>query len=714
MRLIATDVDTTSISYSIQSSAEGYFTVKTEQAGNVYAAVIETGNKKLDREQTPIMVFELYASDGKHRGLTEIQVNITDINDSPPRFPDDQTYVGYIREGRPAGSSVMFVQAVDDDFPFAGGNAKIKYDLTNNAGDRFKINPDTGLVTTLVEFDRDKDKSPYTITVRATDQGSTKQLTASHDATIYIVDANTHKPKFTQSIYRGTVPENAPPGYRITAVTATDSDIGPNAELEYIVTDGNDPHVFYLNPYNGTVHVSGIIDYEVKRSYKLTVNVSDRGMPLKEADQPAFVLITVTDTNDNAPVFNPKEYNKTILESVPVGTVVAKVTATDADSGTNAKFTFAIKKADVDDSYKIVPDPTNSNIGLVRTRLPLDREKSPVNHVVITATDTGGLEGRADVWLTLKDVNDNGPWFVPPYFEGKIKENIDAAQFVTRLSAYDPDPRPNNGPFTYNIFNGTINSNFKLVEPATFKNATSNVNSYGRFNREEKITWTIGVTGVDSGNPKKSNFTYVYVDVEDDNDNEPFDGSLKIIVNAYRGQFLCGSIGKPYYKDDDYDGDVNTYAIDSQSPGTYFTIDKNSGIITASPNIPMNSYTLKVKITETNRGSNTKTVTSSINVVVRRIDPAALQNGVSLQFTNLRKVEYFVGDYYDSVVGLLSDVFDTVEVFSVEKAPNAIMAVNIHFAAKSGGSYISRLDVINKLNGKKSDFENLGKCSNNS
>lgn len=707
MSLTATDVDSTSISYSIQASAEGYFEVETTKNGNFYTAVIKTGTKKLDRERTPIMIFELYASDGKHRGLTEIQVNVTDINDSPPRFPDDQIYVGYITEGRPNGSSVMFVQAVDDDFAFAGGNAKIKYDLTNDAGNRFKIDIDTGLVISNKIFNRDIDKTPYTITVRATDQGSSNQLTATHDATIYIVDANTHKPKFTQTIYRGTVPENAPPGYRITAVTATDSDTGPNAELEYVVVGGNDPHVFYLNPYNGTLHVSGIIDYEVKRSYKLNVTVSDRGIPLLQADKPAYILITVTDTNDNAPVFNPKEYNKTVLENVPIGTVVTTVTATDADSGTNAMFTFAIKKADVDDSYEIVPDPKNSNIGLVRTRIPLDREKSPVNHLVITATDTGGLEGRADVWLTLIDVNDNGPWFVPPYFEGKIKENIDAAQFVTRLSAYDPDPRPNNGPFTYSIYNGSVSNNFRLVEPATFKNATSNLNSYGRFNREDKITWKIGVTAVDSGNPKKSNFTFVYVDVEDENDNEPFDGSMKIFVNAYKGQFLCGSIGKPYYKDDDYDGDVNEYTIDSQSPGSYFTIDEKSGIITASPNIPMDSYELKVKITETIRG--TKTVTSTIKVEVRRVDPAALQNGVSLQFTNLRKVEYFVGDYYESVVRLLEGVLGNVEVFSVEKAPNAIMAVNVHFAAKSGDSYISRLDVIDKLNGKRSDFEKLGK-----
>jgi protocadherin Fat 1/2/3 len=674
-------------------------------------------------------MFTVFASDGIHEGRTEVKINLTDVNDVSPRFPSDQTYIGYVQENRPAGTSVMYVQAVDDDDPFSGGNAKIKYDLANSAGNKFSINADTGLIESRVKFNRDTTPKPFTVTVRATDQGSKNQLSSTKDATIYILDGNNNKPAFTQRIYRGTVPENAPPGYRVAAVSATDGDTGPNAELEFVVTNGNEPHSFYLNPFNGTVHVSGIIDYEVKKSYNLTVTVADRGMPPLEADKPAYVIITVTDTNDNAPVFVPDQYNTSVSEGVKEGTVVVKVTATDKDSGTNAKFDFSITKGNEDDLFKVVPDPKNPSIGLVMTRLPLDREKIPVHHLEITATDSGGLKDQADVWLTLDDVNDNGPWFQPPYFEGKVKENTDAAQFVTRLSAYDPDSPTNGGPFTYSIVNGTLSNNFRLVEPATYKNATSNVNSYGRFDRETTATWKIGVAAVDSGKPKKTNFTYLYVDVMDDNDNEPFDGSMVIVVNAYKGEFIGGPIGKPYYKDADYDGDVNTYVLYRQLPGSYFKVDPNSGNITADPKIPIGKYILNIKVTESSSSSGPrrnavnfpKTVTSSVRVLVRRIDPIAVNHSVALQFTDMRKVGYFVGDNYGSVVSVISGNLgvsrDKVEVFSVQKAPDRLLSVNVQFAVKDGDSYMKPKDgdsymkpkdVIDKLTDKKAEFIKLG------
>lgn len=723
IRLTATDVDSSSISYSLGSRAKDYFTVRTEYESGTkkYVGIIQTGNKKLDREESPIKMFTVYASDGTLRGQTEVKINLTDVNDRSPRFPSDQVYIGYVQENMPSDTSVMYIQAVDDDDPFTGGNAKIKYDLKNSAGNKFSIDPDSGLIKTRVKFSRDNQPTSYVVTVRATDQGSKNQLTSTKDATIYIVDGNDKKPAFTKTIFRGTVPENAPPGYRVTAVSATDDDTGPNAELEFVVTNGDEPLAFYLNPFNGTVYVTGIIDYEVKKSYNLTVTVADRGMPPLKADKQAYVLITVTDTNDNAPVFAPDQYNKTISEGVPVGTAVLKVTATDKDSGTNAKMDFTITKGNEDDLFKVEPDPKDPNVGLVITRLPLDREKIPIHHLEITATDSGGLKDTADVWMTLEDVNDNGPWFKPPFFVGKVKENLDAAQFVTLLSAYDPDSASNGGPFTYSIVNGTLSNNFRLVEPATYKNATSIVNSYGIFDREVTPTWKIGVAAEDSGNPKKSNFTYLYVDVMDENDNEPFDGSMQIIVNAYKGEFIGGPIGKPYYKDADYDGDVNTYTLNSQSPGTYFQVDPNSGNITADPKIPVGEYNLDIKVTESSSASSPrrnavnfpKTVTSSVKVLVRRIDPVAVNHSVALQFTDMRKVGYFVGDHYDPVVSVISDTLevskDKVEVFSVQKAPDRPLSVNAQFAVKDGDSYMKPKDVIDKLNARKSRFETLGK-----
>ena len=52
--------------------------------------------------------------------------------------------------------------------------------------------------------------------------------------------------------------------------------------------------------------------------------------------------ISVQDSNNNEPTFNPANYQSVINSNAAVGTEVLKVSATDADQGENAKITYAI------------------------------------------------------------------------------------------------------------------------------------------------------------------------------------------------------------------------------------------------------------------------------------------------------------------------------------------------------------------------------------
>lgn len=459
------------------------------------------------------------------------------------RFPSSP-YVGYVRENKPSGTSVMYVQAVDDDDPFAGNNAKVTYTLTNSAGGKFKIDPTTGMISTLTTFDRETPPDRFKVIVKATDGGSPR-LSGSIEATIIITDDNDYAPEFTAKVYKGVVSERAPPGFRVTAVSATDKDTGPNAEMEFVVTDGNSPHAFYLDPYNGTVLVSGILDYETKKSYRLTVEVYDRGNPPKKGKELAYVEIEVLDANDNAPIFIPPKYTKTIPETDEVGKEIVRVTAIDKDSGTNGNINFTITGGNIDDVFVIKPDPKNRSIGIITNRIPIDREATPVHNLKVTATDPGGLFGNGYVTVTVKDVNDNGPWFVPPVFVAKIRENSNARQFVTKLSAIDPDEYVEGRTITFKLENGTQGDNFR-IDTATYTNDSVEVYAYGPFDREKNPEWKIGVLATESLPPKLTNFTYIYVDVIDENDNTPSDGSNLIIVNAYQGKFKGGVIGMYY------------------------------------------------------------------------------------------------------------------------------------------------------------------------
>lgn len=55
------------------------------------------------------------------------------------------------------------------------------------------------------------------------------------------------------------------------------------------------------------------------------------------------LTILVLDVNDNAPVFQRRDYAVTVPEDVAVGTEVLRVLATSADIGSNAEITYRIR-----------------------------------------------------------------------------------------------------------------------------------------------------------------------------------------------------------------------------------------------------------------------------------------------------------------------------------------------------------------------------------
>ncbi|KAJ7384989.1 beta-catenin binding [Desmophyllum pertusum] len=181
------------------------------------------------------------------------------------------------------------------------------------------------------------------------------------------------------------------------------------------------------------------------------------------------------------------------------------------------------------------------------------------------------------------------------------------------------------------------------------------MSAFGTFNRAVIQEWKVQVKAGDSGSPTKTNTTFVYIDVEHNgNENEPEDGSMMIIVNAYNGKFAGGIIGKAYYKDDDYGGDRNKYTMASQE---YFSINEGNGNITAVANIPLGRYTFQIQVEEQKQrpGNFQRLVTS-----------AAIKQSVAVQIFKLRKTSFFVGDYYDNIFKILGD---GSLIFSIQKAP---------------------------------------------
>lgn len=66
------------------------------------------------------------------------------------------------------------------------------------------------------------------------------------------------------------------------------------------------------------------------------------------------VYIEIGDINDNTPIFDPVNYTVSVYENSPVGTPLINVTATDADSGQNARITYSVTGGDPYSVFTVV------------------------------------------------------------------------------------------------------------------------------------------------------------------------------------------------------------------------------------------------------------------------------------------------------------------------------------------------------------------------
>lgn len=102
--------------------------------------------------------------------------------------------------------------------------------------------------------------------------------------TINITDANNFAPVFENAPYSTSVFEVVPIGTTVLVVSATDSDVGINAQITCFLNEEslnslrtNEP--FAINPQTGAITTIASLDRETVGAYLLTVTAKDGGNP---------------------------------------------------------------------------------------------------------------------------------------------------------------------------------------------------------------------------------------------------------------------------------------------------------------------------------------------------------------------------------------------------------------------------------------------------
>ena len=337
---------------------------------------------------------------------------------------------------------------------------------------------------------------------------------------INIVDVNDNTPRFNSSIFNFLIGEDAQNGSIVGDVTAVDLDVGENGTVAYTIPD----QVPFMITQEGEIVVFGIIDRELSDTYIFSISAVDHGvLPLSGL---TTVVVTLSDVNDNSPVFSSARYTASIQESSATNAIVATIPvlqAEDSDNGFNGTVSFFLAHTYSNFPFKIVPRTGVIFVGSPRF---LDAEDIILYDFQVIARDNGSPVRMATSTITISilDVNDVAPVFVSPTYHFSVAEDVAVGYRFGNVEAFDGDVMPQS--VTY-----FIQGDSPL--PFALNSTSGELITTSSLNYENISEYVFTVTSADSGRPSPL-FTssQVFVEVIDIPDTVPVavSDSLSITV----------------------------------------------------------------------------------------------------------------------------------------------------------------------------------------
>ena len=257
----ATDADQgDTVTYSLEGAGAASFAIEP-QTGQITVRVA-LSNAQVGDTYT----VEVVASDGTAEARITVTITVTAVSNVLPSVPDAPTV-----SPNAASATSLDVSWIAPDNQ---GPPITDYDYRyRTVGAAFwRVIDGTSITDTSVTIEDLTTGTEYEVQVRATNAGGTTDWSASGAGTPVNPGAN-NPPEFSSATTTRAVAENTPAGtYIADPVSANDAD--PNDTLTYSLS-GQDASSFNIDDETGQLMTRVPLDYEVKRSYSVTVTASD-------------------------------------------------------------------------------------------------------------------------------------------------------------------------------------------------------------------------------------------------------------------------------------------------------------------------------------------------------------------------------------------------------------------------------------------------------
>ena len=428
---------------------------------------------------------------------TSILVTVQLVNDNVPVFVDEVLQIPLPEDTSPQ-TSIFQSSATDGDVDSA-----ISYSIDSPSP--FTISDTTGIVSLVASIDREMIDS-YNLSIAATDGENTAIMFLS----VEVTDINDNSPLFTMRTYTANIVENTPLGTSVLRLAANDADEGSNADISYSIGDGNAQRVFAINSTSGELFTSASVNFELAQSYSLSIIVEDLGVP--SLTDMAFVVISISDINDNTPVFSPSIDAITMGEDTQLFTVLYSPQAFDADANTDLTYSLVNGSSEL-----FAVDPDTGEIALVGE---LDFESESA-HIITVQVSDGLLDSIFTLTLSVLDIDDSKPSFVMDMYIVSITENAsistDILTGMLPLAVVDMDTGPN-AAVEFTLLSGDPLNQFSLN---ALSSDTAQLILVGGLDREVIDEYTLILLAQNPTDPSQNDTAAVMITVTDINDSPP-------------------------------------------------------------------------------------------------------------------------------------------------------------------------------------------------
>ncbi|KAK2165152.1 hypothetical protein LSH36_54g07061 [Paralvinella palmiformis] len=381
-----------------------------------------------------------------------VVINVEDVNDFLPKISVNAwTESGQLEVmENEVRSFVAHVSVTDEDTGLSG---KVRCQVTDSRFTLEEMYRKRYKIVTTTMLDREKEDL-IKVNIQCQDQGI-PSLSDSLQITIHVLDQNDNPPIFLKSTYTVNIPETSHIGYSVLTVMAKDADVDSNSQISYHL-HANSNNLLRIDSINGVITTNSLLDYETMDHLNFYILAIDGGDPSFTAT--ATVSMTITDVNDEKPIFGQPSYNFGTFENQLPGTEIGTVQATDNDAAPNDAFIFTLS-----DNSTFSINPIN---GLITSNKILDREHEAAYYLYVQATDIElpYLSSTASLTIYVADRNDNAPRITFPNDDNntiEISSFLSPGYIITNILASDVD-LGNNARLEYSFGKGNIDNMFTL------------------------------------------------------------------------------------------------------------------------------------------------------------------------------------------------------------------------------------------------------------